>query len=123
MLNMFPRISQHAYITRVNITTQAQHSIQHSSQEAQVFNFEFTTPKKPSSEGMFSCTLTIEASIADLQPLIMCTTDGQSCIALGGDTRIKFVLSVVLLDLMSGARRRYSSDSQTMGGTLVTVLI
>jgi hypothetical protein len=73
--------------------------------------------------GVFSRTLTIEASIADLQPLIMCTTDGQSCISLGGDARIKFVLLAVLLDLMSDARQRYSSDSQTMCGTSVMVLI
>jgi hypothetical protein len=73
--------------------------------------------------GMFSRTLTIEASVADLQPMVMCTTDSQSYIALGGDAWIKFVLSAVLLDLTSGARRRYSSDSQTMGGTLVMVLI
>jgi hypothetical protein len=54
---------------------------------------------------VFSYTLSIEASIADLQPLVMCTADGQSCIALGGDARIKFVLSTVLLDLTSGGRR------------------
>jgi hypothetical protein len=51
--------------------------------------------------GIFSRTMTIEASIVDLQPLVMCTTDGQSCIALSGDARIKFVLSAVLLDLTS----------------------
>jgi hypothetical protein len=73
--------------------------------------------------GVFSRTLTIEASITDLQPLVVCTADGQSCIALGGDARIKFVLSAVLLDLTSSARRRYSSDSQTMGGTSVMVVI
>jgi hypothetical protein len=72
---------------------------------------------------MFSRTLTIEASVDDLQPLVMCTADGQSCIALVGDAQIKFILSAVLLDLTSGARRRYSSDSQTMGGTSVMVLI
>jgi hypothetical protein len=72
---------------------------------------------------VFSRTLTIKASVTDLQPLVMCTADGQSCIALGGDARIKFVLLAVLLDLTSGARRRYSSDSQTMGGMSVMVLI
>jgi hypothetical protein len=72
---------------------------------------------------VFSRTMTIEASVVDLQPLVMCTADGQSCIALGGDTPIKFVLSAVLLDLTSGTRRRYSSDMQTMGGTSVMVLI
>jgi hypothetical protein len=35
--------------------------------------------------GVFSPTLTIEASVTDLKPLVMCNTDGQSCIALGGD--------------------------------------
>jgi hypothetical protein len=46
--------------------------------------------------GVFSPTLIIEASVTDLQPLVMCTTDGQSCIALGGDARIKFRLSAVV---------------------------
>jgi hypothetical protein len=54
--------------------------------------------------GVFSHTLMIKAFVADLQPLVMCTADGQSCIALGGDARLNFVLSAVLLDLMSGAR-------------------
>jgi hypothetical protein len=73
---------------------------------------------------MFFRTLAIEASIADLQPLVMCTADDQSFIALGDDARIKFVLLVVLLNLTSDARRRYYSDSQTMGGTSsVLVLI
>jgi hypothetical protein len=71
----------------------------------------------------FSLTLTIEASVADLQPLVMCTADGQSCIALGGDARRKFVLLAVFLNLMSSARRRYSSDPQTLGGMSVLVLI
>jgi hypothetical protein len=65
----------------------------------------------------------IQASIADLQPLVLCIANGQSSIVLGGDARIKFVLSTVLLDLTSGARRRYSSDSQTIGGTSAMVLI
>jgi hypothetical protein len=73
--------------------------------------------------GVFPRTLTIQASVTDLQPLVMCTANGQSSIALGGDARIKFVLPTVLLDLTSGARQRYSSDSQTMGGTSVIVLI
>jgi hypothetical protein len=86
-----------------------------------------TTPTRASSEGrvfsytddsgvplcqkglavtcVFSHTLTIEASVADLQPLVMCTANGLSCIALGGDDRIKFILLAVLLDLMNGARR------------------
>jgi hypothetical protein len=37
---------------------------------------------------VFSRTLTIEASVADLQPLVMCTADGQSCIAIGDDSWI-----------------------------------
>jgi hypothetical protein len=73
--------------------------------------------------GVFSRTLAINVSVANLQPMVMCTADGQSCIALGGDARIEFVLLAVLLDLMSGARRRYSSDSQIMGDTSVMVLI
>jgi hypothetical protein len=73
--------------------------------------------------GVFSRTLAIDASVADLQPMVMCTADGQSCIALGGDAQIEFVLLAVLLDLTSGARRRYSSDSQIMGDTSVMVLI
>jgi hypothetical protein len=42
---------------------------------------------------MFSCILTIKASIANLQALVMCTTDGQSCIAVGGDAKIFFSIS------------------------------
>jgi hypothetical protein len=72
---------------------------------------------------VFSHALTIEVSVVDLQPLVMCTANGQSCIALGSDVRIKFVLLAVLLNLTSGARWRYSSDSQTMGDTSVMVLI
>jgi hypothetical protein len=64
--------------------------------------------------GVFSRTLAIDASVADLQPMVMCTADGQSCIALGGDAQIEFVLLAVLLDLTSGARRRYSSDTSVM---------
>jgi hypothetical protein len=45
---------------------------------------------------VFSRTLMIEASIANLQPRVMCTADGQSCIALGGDARIKICLSAVV---------------------------
>jgi hypothetical protein len=60
-----------------------------------------TTPKRPTSDGRIFRTMTIEASIVDLRPLVMCTSDGRSCIALGGDARIKFVLSAVLLDLTS----------------------
>jgi hypothetical protein len=73
--------------------------------------------------GVFSHALTIKTPIGDLQPHVMCSADGQSCIALAGDVRIKFVLSMVLLDMMSGARQQYSSNSQTMGGTSVVVLI
>jgi hypothetical protein len=40
--------------------------------------------------GVFSRTLTIQVSVADLQLLVMCTADGQSCIALGGDAQIYF---------------------------------
>jgi hypothetical protein len=46
--------------------------------------------------GVFSPTLMIEASVADLQPLVMYTADDQSCIALGGDAQIKFRLSVLV---------------------------
>jgi hypothetical protein len=73
--------------------------------------------------GVFSRTLTIEASVTDLQPLVMSTVGGQSCTALGGDAWIKFVLLVVLLDPTSGAIQRHSSGSQTMGGMSVVVLI
>jgi hypothetical protein len=72
---------------------------------------------------VFSRTLTIEASIADLRPLVMCTDGGQSCKALGSDAWLKLVLLVVLLDLTSGPIQRHSSGSQTMGGMSVVVLI
>jgi hypothetical protein len=45
---------------------------------------------------VFSRTLMIEAPVADLQLLVMCTANGQSCIALGGDAWIKFRLSAVV---------------------------
>jgi hypothetical protein len=45
---------------------------------------------------VFFRTLTMEAFVADLQPLVMYTADSYSCIALGGDARIKIHLSVVV---------------------------
>jgi hypothetical protein len=46
--------------------------------------------------GVFSHTVMMEASVADLQPLVMCIVDGQSCLALGSDARIKLWLSAIV---------------------------
>jgi hypothetical protein len=43
--------------------------------------------------GVFSRKLTIQASVAVFQPLVMYTANSQSSIALGGDARIYFHLS------------------------------
>jgi hypothetical protein len=37
---------------------------------------------------LFFATMMIEAFVIDLQPLVIATTDVQSCIVLGGDARI-----------------------------------